>query len=193
MGRKGVEVGQTNPSKNARSRLHRMLTIQSRQFFYSPFLSTSPQLWLVRSPWNERKTSKGNSVWLGELKKYLVWDPLLQSGYAELMFPAIRVFLADYDFQVMGGNCSSPPDPRPPSPTSRTSCHHPSSGLLWGEMSHTESSTIIALCTCSLRYSTPLTPSTSSSSSSYSLLAFVGHLVGRGVNCLWIEWILLIF
>ena len=113
MGRKGVEVGQTNPSKNARSRLHRMLTIQSRQFFYSPFLSTSLQLWLVRSPWNERKTYKGNSVWLGELKKYLVWDPLLylQSGYAKLMFPAIRVFLADYDFQVMGGNCSSPPAP----------------------------------------------------------------------------------
>ena len=166
-----------------------MLTIQSRQFFYLPFLSTSLQLWLVRSPWNERKTYKGNSVWLGELKKYLVWDPLLQSGYAELMFPAIRVFLADYDFQVMGGNCSSPP----PSPTSRTSCHHPSSGLLWGEMSHTESSTIIALCTCSLRYSTPLTPSTSSSSSSYSLLPFVRHLMGRGVNCLWINWILLIF
>ena len=140
MGRKGVEVGQTNPSKNARSRLHRMLTIQSRQFFYSPFLSTSLQLWLVRSPWNERKTYKGNSVWLGELKKYLVWDHLLylQSGYVELMFPVIRVFLADYDFQVMGGNCSSPPAP------SRTSCHHPSSGLLWGEMSHTESSTIIA-------------------------------------------------
>ena len=181
MGRKGVEVGQTNPSKNARSRLHRMLTIQSRQFFYSPFLSTSLQLWLVRSPWNERKTYKGNSVWLGELKKYFVWDPLLylQSGYAKLMFPAIRVFLADYDFQVMGGNCSSPPPP----PPSRTSCHHPSSGLLWGEMSHTESSTIIALCTCSLRYSTPLTPSTSSSSSSKSWLAFVRHLVGRGAKC----------
>ena len=35
----------------------------------------------------------------------------MQSGYAKLMFPAIRVFLADYDFQVMGGNCSSPPAP----------------------------------------------------------------------------------
>ena len=25
------------------------------------------------------------------------------------MFPVIKVYLADYDFQVMGGNCSSPP------------------------------------------------------------------------------------
>ena len=68
--------------------------------------------WYVHQ-WNERKTYKGNSVWLGELKKYLVWDHLLylQLGYAELMFPVIRVFLADYDFQVMGGNCSSPPPP----------------------------------------------------------------------------------
>ena len=66
--------------------------------------------WYVHQ-WNERKTYKGKSVWLGELKKYFVWDHLLylQSGYAELMFPAIKVFLADYDFQVMGGNCSSPP------------------------------------------------------------------------------------
>ena len=128
MGRKGVEVGQTNPSKNARSRLHRMLTIQSRQFFYSPFLSTSLQLWLVRSPWNERKTYKGNSVWLGELKKYLVWDPLLylQSGYAKLMFPAIRVFLADYDFQVMGGGkLFQPPSPLPHGPPAII--HHPDS------------------------------------------------------------------
>ena len=118
MGRKGVEVGQTNPSKNARSRLHRMLTIQSKQFFYLPFLGTSLQLWLVRSPMEQerKKTHKGNSVWLGELKKYLVWDPLLylQSGYAKLMFPAIRVFLADYDFQVMGGGKLFQP-PGPPS------------------------------------------------------------------------------
>ena len=155
----------------------------SRQFFYLPFLSTSLQLWLVRSPWNERKTYKGNSVWLGELKKYLVWDPLLylQSGYAKLMFPAIRVFLADYDFQVMGGNCSSPP-----APSSSLSDLLPSSiirTLVGRNVSYREL-TIIALCTCSLRYSTPLTPSTSSSSSSKSLLTFVRHLVGRGVKCL---------
>ena len=163
MGRWGVEVGQTNPSKNARSRLHRMLTIQSRQFFYLPFLSTSQSVncdWYVHHGMREKLTKATQFDSESSRNIYLVWDHLLylQSGYAELMFPAIRVFLADYDFQVMGGNCSSPP----PSPTSRTSCHHPSSGLLWGEMSHTESSTIIALCTCSLRYSTPLTPSTSS-------------------------------
>ena len=191
MGRKGVEVGQTNPSKNARSRLHRMLTIQSRQFFYLPFLSTSLQLWLVRSPMEWEKNLQRQ---LSLTRRAQEISCLRSSSLSAVRVCGVNVsgdkgLLGRLWFPGHGGKLFQPP----PSPTSRTSCHHPSSGLLWGEMSHTESSTIIALCTCSLRYSTPLTPSTSSSSSSYSLRAFVRHLVGRGVNCLWIEWILLIF